>query len=385
MTERSVGTPVLRRINTGAVLTAVRELAPQPARLAEIVERTGLTRPTVAQAVDALLAAGLLRQHDPETTPGLGGRPAVRVSLHDRAAPVLGLDVGPHTVSAGIANLAGERLAVVRRKVTRRGARGLLRIVADTTSEALDAAGLDAGGVTMVAAGTPGLVDPETGRVLLAPSVPGWTRVNLAEHLGERFSCPVRIDNDANLAALAVASRRHPSGTLLVVQWGERLGAGIVIDGRLHRGAGAAGEIGFIRPPGDTVDDEDGRGPLERRIGAEAIAELAGRPDGAAVFAAAADGDPAATAAVDEVAATFARSIAPALLALAPHTVVIVGGVARAGDVLLSAVARHLEPLTLSPPALELSELAEDTVLTGALQLAQEESWQRVTASLAAT
>ncbi|MBO2457434.1 ROK family transcriptional regulator [Actinomadura violacea] len=390
--ERAVGTPVLRRLNTAAVLRAVRGCAPEPVRLAELVRLTGLTRPTVGQAVDDLVGAGWLQQHDPAATSPQGGRPAVRVSLRGRAAPVLGLDVGPHTVSTGIDDLAAHRLAAVRLPVGDTGAGRLLGVVDEAVGRALAEAALGADEIAAVVVATPGIVDPASGRILLAPSVPGWTAVNLSEHLRGRFGCPVRVENDANLAALAVAGERSGAGTLLAVQWGERLGAGVVIDGRLHRGTGAAGEIGFIRPPGEFPDTGDGRGPLERAVGAEAITERArraardrpgsalrsGRLDAPAVFTAAAGGDEAAVEVVDAVAAAFAHAIAPAVLVLAPDAVVIGGGVARAGSVLLTAITRHLEGLTLTPPAVEFSGLAEDTVLTGALRLALDEVWGRL-------
>ncbi|MGH3645565.1 MAG: ROK family transcriptional regulator [Micromonosporaceae bacterium] len=391
MTEQHpAGTRVLRRINTATVLDAVRHSAPVPVRLTELVELTGLTRPTVAQAVDQLLESGWLRQHTAATSAQLGGRPAVRVSLNGRAAPVLGLDVGPHTVTAGVADLAGEQLAVIHRPVRRGGAKQLLAVIREVTAETLEAAGVPTGDIAMVAVGTPGIVDERTGRVLFAPSVPGWSSINLVDHLHGSFDCPIRVENDANLAALAVAYERARDGTLLAVQWGERLGAGVVIDGRVHRGAGEAGEIGFIRPPGQRRPDDNGRGPLERTIGAEAITELArrtaaGHPgsalrdvtDAAAVFSSAAAGDPVALAVVDQVAATFAQAVAPAVLVLSPHAIVIGGGIARAGDVLLEAIRRHLDELTLTPPSLELSGLAENTVLTGALRMALDQVWQQ--------
>ncbi|MFI7632764.1 ROK family protein [Nonomuraea sp. NPDC049400] len=400
--ERPAGTPVLRRMNRAAVLDAVRRRAPEPVRLAELTRLTELTRPTVAQAVEDLLAGGWLRQHAPR--PGGGratvGRPATRFSLNGRAAPVLGLDVGPHTVTAGIADLAGERLAVIRRAVSRRDARHLLEAVDEATGAALATAGVAAGQIRAVTAATPGIVEVTTGRVLFAPSVPGWSEIDLAGRLRARFSCAVTVENDANLAALAAAHQRTGAGTLLAVQWGERLGAGVVIDGRLHRGAGQAGEIGFIRPNAHLPDARlpdarlpdaagDGRGPLERAIGAEAIVDLARRraaehpesglaraTDAAAVFAAAAGGDPIAAEVVDRVAAVFAEAVAPVVLVLSPHAIVIGGGIARAGSVLLEAIARHLEDLTLTPPSVELSELAEGTVLTGAIQMALDEVWR---------
>ncbi|MFC5826256.1 ROK family transcriptional regulator [Nonomuraea insulae] len=386
--ERPPGTPVLRRMNRAAVLDAVRRRAPEPVRVAELARLTELTRPTVAQAVEDLLASGWLRQHAPR--PATVGRPATRFSLNGRAAPVLGLDVGPHTVTAGIADLTGERLAVVRRAVGHRDAQHLLKAVDEAAGEALATAGLAAEQVMAVTAATPGIVEEGTGRVLFAPSVPGWSEIDLAGRLRDRFQCAVTVENDANLAALAAARRHAGAGTLLAVQWGERLGAGVVIDGRLHRGAGQAGEIGFIRPSATPLDTAgDGRGPLERAIGAEAIVELARRhaaehpgsdfarvTDAAAVFAAAAAGDPVAAEVVDRVAAVFAEAVAPAVLVLSPHAIVIGGGIARAGAVLLEAIVRHLEGLTLTPPRVELSELAEGTVLTGAIQMALDEVWR---------
>ncbi|GAA4492949.1 ROK family transcriptional regulator [Actinoallomurus oryzae] len=392
--ERAVGTPVLRRLNTASVLRAVRACAPDPVRLAELVELTGLTRPTVGQAVEDLVEAGWIQHDHPAAASRKGGRPAVRVSLRGRAAPVLGLDVGPHTVTAGIDDLAGRRLAAVRRSVEHNGASRLLTVVDAVIARALEDAGLAADEIAAVVVATPGIVDPGSGRILLAPSVPGWTSVNLSDHLRDRFRCPVRVENDANLAALAVARERAEAGTLLAVQWGERLGAGVVIDGRLHRGTGSAGEIGFIRPSGRVPDTDDGRGPLERAIGAEAIAEQARRAarthpgsvlrdgpvDAAAVFAAAAVGDAVAERVVDDVARTFAHAIAPAVLVLAPDAVVIGGGVARAGPVLLTAITRHLADLTLAPPEVGISGLAEDTILTGALSLALDEVWHQLPA-----
>src|SRR5918999_102289 len=71
------GTTMLRRINVAAVLDAVRRSAPAPLRVAELVEQTGLARPTVAQAVDELLDTGWLQQHGPDAADRSLGRPAI--------------------------------------------------------------------------------------------------------------------------------------------------------------------------------------------------------------------------------------------------------------------------------------------------------------------
>jgi predicted NBD/HSP70 family sugar kinase len=392
------GTTMLRRINVGAVLDVVRRSAPAPLRVAELVEQTGLARPTVAQAVDELLDTGWLQQHGPDAADRSLGRPAIRVSLRGRAAPVLGVDVGPHRVTVGVSDLAGRKLALVKRSGPGWGAQELVEVITEVIGEALDEAEVPAKDIAAAVAASPGIVDESTGRVRLLPSVPGWPDVDLTKHLRELVDCPVMIDNDANLAALAIAAARGGSGTLLAIQWGARIGAGIVIDGRLHRGSGAAGEIGFINlDPDDSAtvaSPEDGRGALERAIGSEAIAELGrraaaehpdsrlaqlsgGRPDPAAVFAAAAAKDPAAMEVVQQVAKLFAHSVAPALLVLDPAAVVIGGGIARAGTVLLDAISEQIRGLTLNQPKFELSALAEDAVVTGAMRMALDDVWRR--------
>ena len=388
------GTVVLRRLNRAAVLDALRRAAPNPLRITELTQRTGLARPTVSLVVADLVEEGLLTQ----LAPGAGrrmGRPATRVALNGGVAHVLGLDVGPHSVAAAIADLTGRQLALVRRSVRAPRAAALLEAVDQAARQALATAELVPEKIVAVAAGSPGVLDRATGRTRLVPSVEGWEHIDLAQHLANTFSCPIELDNDANLAALAIERTRGEGGTLLAIQWGDRIGAGVVIGHQLLRGhAAAAGEIGYISvDPGGDAAEQDGLGPLERRIGTAAIgrrawslarshpesllaAQLADGDDpAAATFAAAAAGEPLAGALVDDVAGIFARAVAPIVLALDPDTVVVGGGIARAGQGLRVAIARKLAPLVLFPPAVELSTLAENAVVTGAVQIALQEAW----------
>src|SRR5262249_4298729 len=131
-------------------------------------------------------------------------------------------------------------------------------------------------------------------------------------------------------------------------------------------------------------------GPFERLVGAQAILRLAstaiesfGQPGLAddphaaaseeavvALFAAAAEGDRAALAIVDRIAARFARGLAVLLLVLDPEEIIIGGGVSRAGDTLLTAIERHLRPRALTWPRLALSDLGGDAVALGAVRRA---------------
>lgn len=382
----TVGTARLRSMNVATVLDVLRGASPAALRLAEIAERAGLTRPTVAQVVDELLAGGWLEQHDPDQRDRGPGRPAIRVALRGRAAPVLGLDVGPHTVTAAVADAAGEWLASERRRAHESGsgwsADELLDVVDEVVAAALGGAGVAAQELRAVVVATPGVVDAETGRVVHVPSIPGWADVDLVGHVRGLVDCGVLVDNDANLAALAIAAGRgvdtgQNPDTILAIHWGERLGAGVVIDGRVHRGAGAAGEVGFITPGGAApAKRSDGRGPLERAVAGSAIARAHSRATRASeVFDAAAEGEEEALAVVRDVARTFARAVAPAMLVLDPHAVVIGGGVARAGEVLRDAVVYELRDLLVNVPEVQLSPLVDDAVVSGAVRLAVTQVW----------
>jgi predicted NBD/HSP70 family sugar kinase len=388
---------VLRRLNTATVLDAVRLAAPEPLRISELAASTGLARPTVAQAVDDLVEDGWLTQHSaPSTSRGVG-RPAARFSLAATAAPVVGVDVGARSVTVAVADLTGTQLSMVRRTGRPSEAEQILRTLEQVLAEALTKAGVTASQVAAVTVGSPGLVDAGRDTITLAPGVPGWSSVHLVEHLRTIVDCDVRLENDANLAALGISATRDEAQTLLAVQWGERIGSGVIIDGRLHRGrSGAAGEIGFVTPAGQRRRiGADQKGPLEVLLGAEGIAERAARAAAehptsdlgrrlsqaengaraAALFESAADRDEVATAVVNEVAEIFACAVAPVVLAIDPDAVVIGGGIARAGKQLPEAIERHLKELTLTTPSVELSPLAQDSVVTGALHVALADVW----------
>jgi predicted NBD/HSP70 family sugar kinase len=372
---------VLRQLNAAAVLNVLRTAG--PLRVSDLAVRTGLTRPTIAQALSLLEAEGWVLT-SPDMSGQRIGRPAQLVRFHAGAGHVLGVDIGPHKVLAAVADLAGAVIAEYRADTSSARSGVEVMAVAETTMHAvLRQSGLSADRLYAVGLGTPGVVDARRGTVLLAPSIPGWASLPLVDQLKDQFRCPIVIDNDVNLAVLAERSYSDVGkvDTLAFVQWGARLGAGIVIGGKLHRGAAsAAGEIGFLdleESPGLLRD----MGAFERMVGTDAIAELAAvngvpRDSGAdpsdisAVLRDAAAGDAAAMRVVDTVAARFARGIAPLLLILDPDLVVIGGGVSGGGPVLLDAVTRHLAGRTLVPPRLALSKLGDRAVALGAVRLA---------------
>ena len=254
--------------------------------------------------------------------------------------------------------------------------------------------------VVAVGMGAAGLVDVSTGVLLAAPNI-AWRNVPLRERIAGRFDRPVTVDNDATAAAWAEhllgAGRgyRH----LLFVGVGTGIGGGIVIDGRLTRGAhGLAGEIGhIIVEPGGPVCGCGNRGCWEQvagghalaRAGARAvlddpeseIAKLArgdpARATGELVARAAAAGDGAAVAIVAEVGHRLGEGIAGLVNVLDPEAVVVGGGVSELGAPLLDPIReRFLEAVEFAAVRPEVTivaaALGNDAGAIGAAMLALE-------------
>jgi predicted NBD/HSP70 family sugar kinase len=152
----------------------------------------------------------------------------------------------------------------------------VLDVVAARFSELLGRAGREAGDVRGVGIGVPGPVEFATGTPVNPPIMPGWDRFSIPSHLARHFDAPVLVDNDVNIMAVGEhrtnwRSEQH----LLFVKVGTGIGCGIIVDGRIYRGAqGAAGDIGHIRVSGhdDTICRCGNTGCLEAVAGGRALA-----------------------------------------------------------------------------------------------------------------
>ncbi len=399
MDTHSSGSPqLMRRLNSALVLRTIRDAG--SVSRAEITRRTRLSKPTVGEVVDSLVRTGYVS----ETPGGADGRPGPNARLLAFRADlghVVGIDVGANKILVHVADLDGEIVGSERRRTNGSGgADGLLEAVRAAVAEALARSGVDRSRLKAAAIGTPGVVDPVSGRVKFAPQLGDWEGIDLGRRLGRSFPCPVLVDNEVRLSVLAEQWRGAAQGTdaAVYVQIGVGIGAGILIGGELYRGAdGAAGEIGYLPLPGDTRL-ADGLGSVERAAGGRAFARLgreaAAGPDGAllrelaggdpdavdaeVVFAAARQGDAAAAAVVDELTRRLANGIAAVVAVLNPATVIVGGGVSRAGDALLEPLERHLRPLVPLPPRLVLSTLGEESVALGAVRLALQSADERL-------
>ncbi|PKW26950.1 ROK family transcriptional regulator [Phycicoccus duodecadis] len=397
------GPHVLRGMNRAALLAALRR-AEGAASVSELAALTSLSRPAVTRSVDDLVELGLVERRRSRAE-GAPGRPAQRVRFRSELGCVVGVQVGAHEVHAQLADLAGEPRAEVRLATAATAADVLETVL--TAVRTLRRSDASATGVWAVGIGSPGVVDVSTGRIRTAPNIPGWSAVPVTERVAAEVGCPVLIDNDVNLAALAERAVGVARGvdTFAFVHWDEQVGAGIVIDGVPYRGATmAAGELGFVdvfRDPAATHDDgplapEGSPGAFERRVSTMAVAqvaralavhdplvaaELAVAPGGAAsgdgsvdalgaLLRAGAAGSADAAEAAERVVHWFCAGVSALVLVLDPGTVVLGGRATRVGEPLVGAVAAELARSTLDPPRVLLSQLGGSAVATGAVRLA---------------
>ena len=203
--------------------------------------------------------------------------------------------------------------------------------------------------------GVPGHFEPDTGRVRLFPNLPGrWKGFPLRDRVGESLGVPTWMINDARAFTLAEGLLGAGMGctTVVCVTLGTGVGGGIMIDGKLHRGAfGVAGEIGHqIIVPDGPVCGCGNRGCVEAMTRADVLASLAGQKTASEVFEAAKTGDAKSLDAIQEVADFLGIALANMVTLIGPDRIVVGGGIAEAGDLLLDPIESALKArVTLVP------------------------------------
>ncbi|GAA1937814.1 ROK family protein [Agromyces allii] len=346
----------LRSMNARQVLGALHGQA-QPQTVAELAGAVRLTRPTVEAALAELAGMGWIDDLEPEASPNRVGRRARRYRFNADAGLLMGVDVGPHAVTCLIADLNGTVLHSEEQHYDDHGDAATAWAVISTVVDRAIAA-VPERPLLATTVGVPAVVGPD-GVIAYSVVVPGWLRADIPSLITSSFpSEATYFDNDVKLATLAEAEWGRLAGVdhAIFLLAGRQIGAGVIVNGRLTRGAnGAAGEIGGL----DSVDWASApirlNDSFEPRIPIEEIFERA------------AGGDPEAVGAV----AVFARDLAEGVAALAltvdPEVVVVSGEAALAGDAFLVPLRRALTSLALSTPRVERSSLDTRAVALGAV------------------
>jgi predicted NBD/HSP70 family sugar kinase len=246
-------------------------------------------------------------------------------------------------------------------------------------------AGLTPADVRSVGVGVPGPVEFSTGRPSHPPIMPGWHDHPIPGAFA-RYECPVYVDNDVNVMALGEMGIADSADDVLVVKVGTGIGCGVIVEGRVYRGAqGSAGDIGHIyvaQPDGRTVVCRCGNeNCLEAIAGGGALlrdAVAAGLPVTSTreVIELAAHGDGGAVELVRNSGRTIGTVLAALVNFFNPHRIVMTGGVAQAGLPLLAGIRetvyRRSMPLAARSLEISVSDAPEMSGRIGAALMAIE-------------
>ena len=357
----------VRRSNLGLVLRHLRDAGPRSR--ARIAQETGLNKATVSSLVAELIGRGLASE-GPVDRAGSVGRPGTLVQLDGHGVCGIGVELNVDYAAVLALDLGGEVLFEHREglDVPALGVERTLDEVAALVRRAGQVAAARSAVPVGVTVAAPGLVESAVGTVTLAPNI-GWRDVPVREGLVARLpdlGCPVRVENDSNLSAIAEWAMGAEARTAdLVFLTGEvGVGAGIIVGGRLLRGAsGYSGEVGHM-PLGDPARtcgcgrrgcwetvvglaslldaaadaDDPVRDPardLEDRL-----AELVGRADA---------GDRRTLAAIDQVVAQLAVGTAVLVNLFNPQCVVLGGYFAVLGRLLTGPLHGPLRDRVFAP------------------------------------
>lgn len=339
-----------------------------------IASAHGLSRPTVFSAVRRLETLGLVREAGQST-----GRPGRSPVLYEMApgAGLLGcVDVGGSNVRVAVTDVRGRILAELR-EATRPGGGRIVTQVARLLRRARRSVD-GAGDLTLVAVSVPGVVGPDGRTMHYASNIDQPAPFDLATPLQDRLGAPVVLENNVNLAAIGERWQgvARELTTFAVVAVGAGIGAGIMHEGVLIRGAhGAAGEVAFLPPDGERrrvdVAAHDEAGGLSLLQSARARPGWVGRPPDSVheIFERASVGETNAVALVEEECARVAAIVASVCAVVDPETVILTGGVGG-NDRLIAEVGRLTEQLAVFPPPVVRSALGDRASLIGAIRLA---------------
>lgn len=371
MSEKAPTSPVSRErsreIKRLSVISAARQ-----ARLlsrVDLAETTGLPAATVTALVRELIAEGYLIERGPGAP--TNGRPREMLEFNPRAELVAAVSLEPPRISCEIADSDG---AVIAHRIARLGG----DVVETVCAFVLDLVGEKLPALRGVAIAVPGV--STNGAVRLAPSVGLVEARPIGESVQRRLGVPVVVDNDVNLMAAGecVAGAGADVSNLLLIHVADGIGAGLVLDGKVRRGAsGAAGEVGFLPLDAAPERSYSGVGAFEARWSANAIAERVvalhpGRRPEAPVrelIRLAATSKPARNY-LDEVLDAWARLILSCACVIDPGLVLLSGAAAELDDASLEQIQSLLAAKTPAPTEVRRATLGDQAVLHGAISYA---------------
>lgn len=352
---RAVPFQNVKNFNKRAVLDLIR-FTPGGISRVELAKKLDLTRAAVSSIVKDLMDCDVIREVESRTS--TNGRPPIILAINPDAGYVAGVDMGATHLNIVVTNLGAQ--VVVEAEIPFDISAGPIACINQANKlleKLLEQANLDLSRISAIGVGVPGPISADAGMVIAPPIMPGWDGFPIRDSLINQWGCPVTLNNDADLGALgewAYGAARNENN-LAYIKVGTGVGAGLLINGRIYSGSsGAAGEIGH------TTIDEDGPlckcgnyGCLEASASGTAIASIAikaieqGQRTELAnikpyqkitakdIANAASRGDLFSQQLLAKAGSQIGSAIASLINLLNPEMIVVGGGLAQVGDLLL--------------------------------------------------
>jgi predicted NBD/HSP70 family sugar kinase len=373
---------LIRSINRSIILNKVKTSG--LISRAEIARMTGLSPATVTSIAAELIAEGLIFEE--AAGDSSGGRPPILLALNPQGGYVIGIKLAEKQAIGALTDLkasviAKNALALPEKRVEK-AVEVLVRLVKSLIAEGK----IKADKLLGVGVGLAGIVDAEEGILRHSPIL-GWRDVPLCDLLQTRLGVPVYIDNDVN--TLTLTEKWFGAGEkvddFLAVTIGRGVGMGIVVNGRLYRGAkGGAGEFGHtVMDPNGPVCDCGKRGCLEAyvadpgllRMAAEAVEKGEMEPVKTVeeLLELARAGNPAAKAIFHSAGDMLGRGLANLITIFDPALIIISGEGVCAGDLLFDAarmaIEKHVMPGLSADTEIRVDAWDDDAWARGAAGL----------------
>ncbi len=316
---------------------------------------------------------------------------------------ILGVDLGGTKIATAIATAHGEILSRGYSPTpTQSGPDAVISSIFTTIEKNLSSSKVELSQLLGIGIAAAGIIDPDKGRVIFSPNLPGWNEVPLRDAVERKFGVSTYLGNDANLAALGEwrFGVKKKVDNLIYITVSTGIGGGIIADGKLYTGAcGAAGEVGHM-----TIDVNGPRcncgnvGCWESLASGTALAKEAVRQiaqgahtsivelvngdvnkiDAKVVSVAARQGDELAKELISRLSYYFGVGLANLVNIFNPELILIGGGLAKMGDLLLKPAINVVEERAFKTPAnsvkIKPALLGGDSGVLGAVALVLEQS-----------
>ncbi|KRF61950.1 ROK family transcriptional regulator [Bacillus sp. Soil768D1] len=361
---------------------------------AEIAVKLQLSKPTVSLVVDELIQEKWVFEKGIGESSSQGGRRPIQLFFNERAAYIIGTDIGGTKVKIVLCDLSGNILADTSFSTNIYLQSGLLKQMAIETDRLIAKNQIAKDRILGMGVGIPGITQTASGLVIEAPSL-GWIQYPFIAEAKRYFDFPIFVDNDVNAAALGEQwlGNAQNKRNVLFIAVGTGIGSGIILNNQLYRGASsAAGEMGYMVTNKEDMKREfkpifHRYGYLESvaggmTIGAHFTRAVLKNPhhsfferaqsselSGEDAFLFAKKGDSTAIAVINDAIEHLAYGIVNAACLLNPEVIILGGGVLNSSEYILPRIREIVDRYLPSLVEMKTSQLGENAGVLGAVSL----------------